>query len=219
MKHLTELMERISNLSTQIALWDRKVDEEIKKLCGKDATNPDDEYLNKLLDKDFVMLALSRAGADPHEDLWDVLDEVCNLYLKSTPEQRNIIRSMFDEQHNHNILSAMYGYIYRASEMLQDTGDVKWLRMGLAAASIEDKRVDHRDLTLALGDLYIAADYVRINPLPHFKEIANLSNTAGEHSTHDFLANFHQSPFFETSVYPRLRSTGYHFFYLTPPTA
>ena len=128
------------------------------------------------------------------DKLSEVLDALCGTYLEVDAAQRTAIRGILDDK--RTILDYLYGYMGRASRLLGSSKDVRWLRMGLAAASIEDMRVDWRDLLICLGDLYLAAKDAEIRPGRHFREVAELSSTDGRYgqrSTHALLRDFHKS--------------------------
>jgi hypothetical protein len=55
--------------------------------------------------------------------------------------------------------------------------DVEKLRHGLAAISIEDVRFDYRDTLTSLARLFGAAEDAGIDPMPHFRQTADLSST------------------------------------------
>jgi len=128
------------------------------------------------------------------EALDALLDELCGIYLEADRRQRTAIRSILHEK--RSILNYLHSYMGRTSRLLESSRDRKWLRKGLAAASIVDMRVDWRDLLICLGDLWLTARRVRIRPGGHFQAMARLSNPVGRHgerSTRDLLADFHKS--------------------------
>ena len=138
-----------------------------------------------------------RSGDCPvdFDQLHDLLDELCGIYLEADPGQRVAIRAVFDDK--GSVLKYLYSYIGgRVTRLLKSSEDVKWLRLGLAAAAIEDMRVDYRDLLICLGKLYLAAESIGIKPLSHFKAVARMSSAQGRYgggSTRDLLAEFHTS--------------------------
>lgn len=125
-----------------------------------------------------------------------LLDELCAVYLEADRRQRTAIRSLFDDK--RSALKHLHAYIGRTARLLESSRGRKWLRLGLAAASIADRRVDWRDLLVCLGDLYLAARRVRMRPGSDFQAVAKLSNPVGlggERSTRDLLADFHKSAY------------------------
>jgi hypothetical protein len=127
--------------------------------------------------------------------LGELIDELCGIYLEADPQRRGLIRSLFDDQDRAR--KYLHSYIAgRAARRLRSSGDARWLRLGLAAASIVDMRVDWRDLLICLGELYLAAEDVGIRPRSHFSAVARISSREeryGDGSTRDLLRDFHRS--------------------------
>jgi hypothetical protein len=138
-----------------------------------------------------------RRGESPvdFDRLGELLDELCAIYLEANGEGRAGIRALFDDK--QRLLKHLHSYVGgRTAARLEATGDVKWLRLGLAAASIVDSRVDYRDLLICLGALWLAAEGVGIAPARHFSAVARISNTEpryGGGSTQDLLRHFRTS--------------------------
>lgn len=125
-----------------------------------------------------------------------LLDELCAIYLEADRRQRTAIRSLFDDK--RSVLKHLHVYIGRTARLLESSRGRTWLGLGLAAASIGDRRVDWRDLLVCLGGLYLAARRVRMRPGSDFQAVAKLSNPVGlrgERSTRDLLADFHKSAY------------------------
>jgi hypothetical protein len=140
--------------------------------------------------------------------LHEKLNQLCTLYFSMQGEQRSAFRKAVASR--KHLLWGIRAHIVWAANKIQSPDDIGWLRAGLAAASIEDARIDFRDTLMNLGSLYIAASSHGIEPLEHFKEVARLSS--GEEtpwksfrSTQHVLANFEQTAFFQADVKPRLR--------------
>lgn len=135
------------------------------------------------------------------------LDVLCRAYLEASPEQRAEIRELA-HRHKH-VLHTALGHVGWAGQQIHAAEAVEWLRSGLAAACINDNRIDYRDMLLQLGSLYMAAAHAGIDPKPYFTEIAALANPvpheASPSSMQHFLADFDRSAFFEADVKPRLR--------------
>jgi hypothetical protein len=96
-----------------------------------------------------------------------------------------------------------------AGEQAWSSKDGEWVRRGLAAASIEDNRLDYRDMFGALGGLYLAASSAGIHCSRYFNEAAELSSA--QHglfpsvgTMRDFLANFEQFAYFKSDVQPKI---------------
>ena len=142
---------------------------------------------------------------DPQRELFGVLDEVCDAYLLADDGQRGLIRGAFNGK--DYVLLALETYVSHAADTLASSGDLAWLRRGLAAASILDVRLDPYDLLVSLGHLYRAAALAGGDPAPAFAEVAALSSDAypGKYgSARALLAGFRQSDYFRESVAPDL---------------
>lgn len=133
------------------------------------------------------------AQYDPYQDMYTFLDELCPIYLGASPQQRSEIRSAVSDK--EGLWSGLINYVYRAARGLQASNDKEWLRLGLAAISIEDCSIDFRDTLMALAELYVAAEKAGIDPEPQFREVAELSNDqvprGGMTSVSEILSEFH----------------------------
>lgn len=134
-------------------------------------------------------LAQQRYPESPHDKVKGPLEDLCILYLVANSEQRDQIRTTLDGM--NEILSQLLGYPTYVSEFINSADDVRWLRIGLAAASIENGRNDWRDLLVSLGPLYLAAENAGIDPVRHFQELEKLSIEP----VHDILKGFHESAY------------------------
>jgi len=93
------------------------------------------------------------------------------------------------------------------ADRLADTCDDRWLRLGLAAVSIDDNGTDFRDTYVALGALYLSAVRCGIEPGPYFEEAAEISSSVSNMELtpmRDFLLRFEGSAYFEEAVAPNL---------------
>src|ERR1700685_1098193 len=155
----------------------------------------------------------SRADLD---ELHQTTDELCVLYLGVTSEQREQIRSLVVEP-SRVINYHLFNHIGWVAKQVWASRDGEWVRRGLAAASIEDNRLEPRDMFAALGGLYVAASSASIDCSHYFQEVAELSSAEPLYpkflwvgSMRTFLANFEQTAYFKTDVRPKIGK------YLTP---
>ena len=118
--------------------------------------------------------ARERSRYDPQPEITEILDRLCSEYLGSTPKEREQCRSLV--RNRKGVLGALIGYVYSATERLGTTKDINHLRLGLAAASIENCATDYRDDLVALADLWLAAERAGFDLSPHFRNVANLSS-------------------------------------------
>jgi len=139
------------------------------------------------------------APLDLHE-LQEVLDELCSLYLRADQDQRFLIRGFFEDK--TRVRKYLHSYIGgRAARLVVSTGDTKWLGLGLAAASISDQKVDYRDLLIALGKLWLAAEDAGFAPARHFSTVGRISSDEpvyGNRSTKELLRGFRTSAYLKS---------------------
>ena len=115
------------------------------------------------------------------DHIYDFLDQKYDIYLKSSPEDREEIRDLVKKHYTSNELPNMIdlfliGYVQIASEKIKLTGDKTWLIRGLVVSSIENSLRDQRDNTFSLSYLYVMAEEKNIDPKPDFQAIAELSS-------------------------------------------
>ena len=142
---------------------------------------------------------------DPQRELVEVLDVVCDAYLEADTGGCGAIRGAFNGK--DRVLAALETTISRAADAIASTGELQWLRRGLAAASILDVRLDPQDIHVSLGHLYRAAALAGLDPQPVFAEVAALSSDAYPSkvgSARALLAGFHDSDYFRESIAPEL---------------
>jgi len=138
-----------------------------------------------------------RSGTGPvtFEELHALLDELFEAYLEADEGQRLLIRGFFEDK--DRLRKYLHSYVGgRAAPLLRSTGETRWLRLGLAAASIADQRVDYRDLLICLGELWLAAEEAGIAPARYFSAVARISGEEpvyGNRSTRELLRGFRTS--------------------------
>lgn len=142
------------------------------------------------------------------EEAFEVLERVSDFYLNASPEERVHVRKMM---HEHEALHfQLFGFLYRATQMVEASESIMWLRLGLAAASIEDIEEDPRETYGRLGQLFRAAARVGIDPIPYFAEVGALSSpevrSIANESMQDLLRNFHDSPYYEKELKPKIET-------------
>ncbi len=191
-ERLAELETRLSRLNQAWEEWDRELAEVQKGLeqAGMDRLGAAGVAHRQQVDA-------FRAGTAPLDlgDVQEALDELCSLYLRADPGQRLRIRDSFGSKRRLRVY--LHSYIGgRAASRLRSTGESRWLDLGLAAASICDQRVDYRDLLIALGKLWLAAEEAGIAPARRFSAVARISSDEpvyGQGSTRQLLRGFRTS--------------------------
>jgi hypothetical protein len=136
------------------------------------------------------------AGRDVSEWAEQFLDAACAAYLRGGDRQRGAIRRLFGKDSWWPLLE----FAETKALRIKSPSDVESLREGLAAASIAGLRVDYRDFLVCLGELYSGAESAGIDPLPYFKEVAELSDKEPislKATTADLIGDFHNTDYFK----------------------
>ena len=194
-----QIDQRIHALDAELAAFQASYDAwnaDLAEQREKVLQEPDMDWWKaiKVVNQRYVRAIEDGTSPIDFADLNALLDELCALYLKASEEQRVAVRAIFDDK--ASVLKYLHSYIAHTSRHLAETKDKKWLRMGLAAASICDRRVDWRDLMICLGDLYLTAREAGFRPGYQFSAVARISNPSRkykENSTRDFRANSRKS--------------------------
>jgi hypothetical protein len=124
-------------------------------------------------------------------ELNGALQRLCELYLNGPEELRACIRDAFSGQ--RMLLVHLINLSGTACLSIPQGNAAHWLRIGLAALSMEDNRTDYRDTIVALQYLHAAAVKAGIEPETHFREVAALSSDAMRDSLMRFSANLSQA--------------------------
>jgi len=198
MDSLATLKARLAAENTRYAAWIKEVDRQRDSILEQRyGTSQWHDFYNKYgntnMWDEVQREAMRVVGEGTLAEVDAFLNELCAFYLVTTTEMRHNIRDALAR--NRDILAYMLGYIGRAEKQLATTKDSEWLRRALAAASMENARVDYRDLTLALGELSRTAMEAGIDPFPIFQEVATLSSEGDEETTfpgsmQEFLSSF-----------------------------
>lgn len=105
----------------------------------------------------------------PGEDYQPALEAVCQTYLSASKRQRTSLRDAVRDK--KGVLNQLLACIYWAAEQLRATKDVRWLRIGAAAAALQNGALDYRDYLWALADLYVSAQEVGLDPDAEFEAL------------------------------------------------
>jgi hypothetical protein len=139
------------------------------------------------------------------EEIASDLDLACRLYLEGEEVLRREIRASFGGW--TFVRGRMLARTWPFADRLADTCEDRWLRLGLAAVSIDDNSTDFRDTYVALGALYLSAVRCDLEPGPYFEEAAEISSGVSRMEPapmRDSLLRFEGSAYFEEAVAPRL---------------
>ncbi len=139
-----------------------------------------------------AIVAQQRAKYDPQPEIEEILERMCSEYLRATPHERERCRCVVGDR--KAVLSALLGYVHSAAKRVKSTTDIDHLRLGLAAASIENCAVDFRDGLVALAGIWVAAERAGIDPQRHFRDVAELSSAdkprGGMTPVSEMMSNF-----------------------------
>ena len=199
---LGSLEERFERLDSPIRIWREARDRAFAAAFG-----PKEGKRSNLMGRLPQATGVAASvGLGPRDEVFAAFDQTCDLYARSDAAHCALIRGIV---HNREARVLLSDYIAYASRILKQGGRPEWLERGVAAASIDDQRVDYRDWLMALGDLYLSARAARLDPTPVLKRIAERSNperhAASPTPTRDALGKFEDSAYFMTSILPQLR--------------
>ena len=139
------------------------------------------------------------------EELASDLNLACELYLRGDAALQREIRRSFNEW--TAVRGRMLAKAWSFADKLADTCGDRWLRLGLAAVSIDDNGTDFRDSYVVLGALYICAVRCGVKPGPYLEEAAEISCGVSNMELtpmRDFLLRFEGSAYFREAVAPKL---------------
>lgn len=206
--NLTDIKARLAYLDARVAAWREEDNRELSQ-----------EELDSLFDvaEDVVE---DTEEVEPHEpgerpveaaspveaEAYSFFDELCDLYLETTPEQRAEIRNMIGT--HRSMLDELSEYRWHAIGKFESTRGPEWVERALASVSIEDMRVDYRDNLVDMGELFIQAHNAGLDAPALFERVASISNaeeTDQGGSTDRFIAEFRQGNYFRGNVKPKLK--------------
>jgi hypothetical protein len=113
---------------------------------------------------------VEKAGTEP---LDVAIAALCDTYLAGGAEVRECVRSFVERpQGFHNTL---LNYVFRMASVLRRDPSPRWIRLAIAAAAIEDARLDYRDLIVSLIVLRWAAERMGLDSRAEFEALAPLA--------------------------------------------
>lgn len=198
---LPALLAALAETEADFAAWQARIDQAFK------AHIDPVRAFNEGRPSDFLpgIMAASQAarrdvGVEPETRTFAFLDVFCEHYLGAPDDAREAMRRAVAA--SPTVAGRITWYIGRSRRLLESSGDERWLRLSLAAASLSDLRTDYRDMYLSLGELYLAGLRGGIEPGPAFGEAARLSsddpNRFGKSSMRDFLGRFERSAYLQS---------------------
>ena len=203
------MTEDISSLETRIAAFDGPIRrwQDARERAFSAKFRPKEGKLSTLMSRmPPAAAAAAGVGPGPTEQVFALLDEICDQYAGADPQRCALIRGVV---HEHELRRLLDEYVGRCARLLEKGNRAEWLDRALAAASIDDQRRDYRDWLMSVGDVYLAARAAGLDPAMALKRIGALSNAEGHPATPTptrvALERFEQSAYFATSILPRLR--------------
>jgi hypothetical protein len=103
----------------------------------------------------------------PPREQEHIFEALCRAYLEGSCGERKSIRDAVAGK--KGVSSCLLGYVHQSAERIREPGDLYWLRIGLAAAAIQEGGYDMRDFLLALAHLYVSAEEAGIDPQAEFE--------------------------------------------------
>ena len=123
----------------------------------------------------------------------ELLYTLCHAYWTVPADDCDRFRDAVSDK--PGVRNQLLGCVYQAVQQLHSPADREWLRVGLAAASIENCSFDYRDFLLALAGLFVTAERVRLDPQAEFSLAAQRASTltprGGTTPVRDVLHDFH----------------------------
>jgi hypothetical protein len=156
--------------------------------------------------KEYTQRSCTPAFNQALDDLRPIINEVCSVYITATAYQRAAIRNSVDNL--EYVLFAIYDHPSYVAQFISSEHDLEWLRIGLAAALIENyrRRMDAMSRWEDLLELYLKAEKIGIDPRPYFESLGTATETGnhpkgslhliGPYSSQSILRDFLDSDFF-----------------------
>lgn len=132
---------------------------------------PDPEFVTLLdrlnaLNNRFSYSSLQIYSPNDAETI-DLFAALCDRAMENiNGKERALIQKAI--KGNKGLASAFLGFIYTAVDKLRETGDVRWLKVGLGASILQADYPDERDYLLAMAELYVTAEEAGLDPGPFF---------------------------------------------------
>jgi hypothetical protein len=197
--------ESIAGLEKRLAALDRPIRTWIDARERASSGNVDPRKPKLLSRLPTAAAAAAGVGRGPQAEVFAVFDEVCDLYSRSDAQRCALIRGIVQI---HEAYRLVVDYCAHCAKMLEQSRRAEWLDRGLAAASIDDQRIDYRAWLVSVGGLYVAARKAAIDPTPAMERMAQRSNPdvheSNGTSTREMLAGFERTAYFGMSILPSL---------------
>jgi len=199
-------LERLAEIEVRLRAWQGNVDRELAAVMRE-------RKLRRLFRKpspeeirDAVEEARRRAGTGILVELSGLLDELCDLYAKSLPQDRAKIRAQVGAA--ETVFDLYWGYVEAQPARIRGPGDGPALLRGFTAVAIDDMRTEIHRIDAVLGELLVAAERAGIDwraLLTTAAKVANRGAGGGGACMQDYLLEFAESKSFRNGLEERLR--------------
>jgi len=197
---------RLAELEVRLREWSRRRDEELAKVHKERGL---DGWFRRSRAEDLRAAeeeARRRAGAGILGELGAFLDELCDLYPKSLPQDRAKIRARIGGA--ETVFGLFWPYVESFPGRIRRPDDGPILERGLVALAIDDMRAELGLVDAALGRLLIAAEAAGIDwrsALAQAAKVANPGAGGGGACMRGLLEEFPETGYFRRAVAPALR--------------
>jgi len=188
---LNELLAALADANGRLRDWQVELNAHMRKQMAEGV--PAKDAIPAMIERQRAQIAEGEVPVD-HARLDEHLIELAECYAQLPDAERERVRSELSEM--RQVRSQIYGTIHSMARRLRETRDDRWLDAGLALAAIEGGRIDFRDLYVALGELWLAAEAARIRPRKRFTKAAEMAGEERDslnHSGRNLLLAFPRS--------------------------
>jgi hypothetical protein len=200
------LLARVADLDARLRDWSRRVEEELptvlrERKVRKLFRKPRPEEIRSAVEE-----ARRRAGNGILAELASLLDEICDLYAKSLPQDRAKIRARIGAA--ESVFDLYWGYVEAQPARVRGRDDGPALLRGLVAVAIDDMRTEIESVDAVLGEMLVAAERAGIVWRPVLAQAAKVANRGaggGGACMQEYLLEFEGSKAFRNGIAGRLR--------------
>jgi hypothetical protein len=207
---LDGLLARVADLDVRLRAWQRRVDDELRKVLRERKRGwfkkPRPEEMRSAVEE-----ARRRAGTEILTELSALLDEACDLYPKSLPQDRAKIRARIGSA--ETLFELFWSYVEAGPARVVGPRSGPALLRGLVAVAIDDMRTDVALVDAVIADLLVAAERAGIEWRPMIAEAAKVANRGaggGGACMQTYLLEFERSSAFRNGVAERMREARRH---------
>jgi len=197
----SELADALEAIDATLGVWNRELSDRMQEQIR--AGTPAGDAVQAMIARHKQQVEEDRAPVD-YDELHARIVELCDAFRDLDNAGRAALRERAAQW--RNLRNQFYGFIHYAAARLRATRDGRWIDLALAAAAIDGGLSDWRDLYVALGELWLAAESVHINPRSRFEAAAAMADDtldATRHSPRGLVAGFPHSAHLHSIKYRR----------------